>query len=265
MSKTSLRRLPTLDNLEMLTAQDYAADFPLHFHDQLCITLVQNGFECTEIGGQQVFSPVGHISLTPQEEVHANPNLNQGTYSFTTYYISPDYLCFLNQGKAVHFQERVIEDPLLFYQLIALAQCQDRLPTAEELSFILKDLVRKYHSKEPFVPTNAISNLSIKEVLHYMDTNLDKKIKLEQLAKMCDQSKFQFLRSFKKNTGIPPATYLIVKRIERAKSLLRNGEPIAAVGLDCGFFDQSHFHKYFRKYVGRTPLQYVQACNILQD
>ena len=66
---TSLQRFDFLDNLEILIAKDYQQDFPAHFHDELCITLVQKGVECTEVNGFQLLSPVGNISLThPNEE-----------------------------------------------------------------------------------------------------------------------------------------------------------------------------------------------------
>ena len=73
---------------------------------------------------------------------------------------------------------------------------------------------------------------------------------------------FDALDSFASNCK---ATYLIIKRIEKAKCLLKKGLTIVDASLSCGFFDQSHFHKYFRRYVGLTPAQYLKTCNILQD
>ena len=98
-----------------------------------------------------------------------------------------------------------------------------------------------------------------------MDTYKSEKIALETLAKMAGQSKFSFLRSFKKAKGITPNNYLTLKRLEAAKKLLKSGSSIVDATYECGFYDQSHFHKYFKKYLGLTPQQYLKGCNILQD
>jgi AraC-like DNA-binding protein len=53
---------------------------------------------------------------------------------------------------------------------------------------------------------------------------------------------------------MPPHRWLIERRIDRAKALLRKGEAsLAEIALACGFADQSHFTAMFRKMVGATP------------
>ena len=51
-------------------------------------------------------------------------------------------------------------------------------------------------------------------------------------------------------------------RIEYAKTRLRAGDPIADVGYQAGFADQSHFHKTFVSYTAATPRQYAQSRSI---
>lgn len=265
MGSIQFKRLACLDNLEILHAADFESNFPDHFHDQVCLTLVQKGFECTEVEGQQLLSPTGYISLTHENEVHANPNLNSGTYSFITYYLSPDLLRSLNKNKNLRFRDRVIGDTNLFQSLSNLAERQDRLPEASELMPILQRLVDQYQLRPAAFSEIGLNRSKMEEVLVFIENNLEEKIHLEELARICNLSKFQFLRAFKKSKGITPAAFLINKRIEKAKSLLKQKLPIVEVSLACGFFDQSHFYKYFLRYVGITPAQYSRSCNILQE
>ena len=51
-------------------------------------------------------------------------------------------------------------------------------------------------------------------------------------------------------------------RIEYAKTRLRAGDPIADVGYQAGFADQSHFHKTFVSYTAATPRQYAHSRSI---
>jgi AraC-like DNA-binding protein len=43
------------------------------------------------------------------------------------------------------------------------------------------------------------------------------------------------------------------------------GKPLVHAALDSGFYDQSHFTNYFKYFVGITPKEYQQQCNIFQD
>ena len=264
---TSVRRFGFLDSVEIFQARDYQQDFPLHFHDVLCLTLVQSGYECTEVEGKKLLSPIGSISLTYQEEIHANPNINDGSYSFLTYYLSPEVLRYFYGGKDFAFIERVVQDHSLFSMLYGWAQEEAPINIREQnLQSIIQYFVR-HHIRPRGSNDNSstISNRQLNDVLSYMNENLDSKITIEQLAKMADSDSFKFIRSFKKEKGITPIQYLTIKRVEKAKRLLKRGNTSVDTALSVGFYDQSHFTKNFKRLTGITPRVYQKACNILQD
>ena len=79
-------------------------------------------------------------------------------------------------------------------------------------------------------------------------------IGLKDLAASCDMSRGHFIRAFKQSFKFPPHRWLLIKRIERAQSLLRCSEdPISQIALECGFADQSHLTRVFSKSVGVSP------------
>src|SRR3954470_16027349 len=64
---------------------------------------------------------------------------------------------------------------------------------------------------------------------------------LGELAALCGLSRSYFIRAFKHSTGMPPHRWLLIQRVNHAKSLLRGTSmPIADVAVACGFADQSH-------------------------
>ncbi len=64
------------------------------------------------------------------------------------------------------------------------------------------------------------------------------------------------VRCFTRTFGIAPHAYVLGRRIEAARRLLLEGEPIAQVAAHVGFCDQSHLTRHFKRHVGTTPGQY---------
>lgn len=78
---------------------------------------------------------------------------------------------------------------------------------------------------------------------------------MEALAKALDLSRARFFRAFRETAGVSPHQWMQERRIERARALMRAGpdRPLAEIALDCGFCDQSHFTRAFRKATGVSP------------
>lgn len=104
--------------------------------------------------------------------------------------------------------------------------------------------------RQPDVAPGAAAR--VREALHHGPDTMD----LNALAERTGLNRFQVLRCFKRAYGVTPHAYQICRRIGRARELLKRGETPADVALDCGFADQSHFGRHFRKLVGVTPGRY---------
>jgi AraC-like DNA-binding protein len=82
---------------------------------------------------------------------------------------------------------------------------------------------------------------------------------LRSLSEQLGTSRFSALRAFKRHFGLPPHNYQIHLRVEQAQSGLRAGQSPARVAVDCGFFDQSHMTRHFKRVLGTTPAQYARS------
>ena len=100
---------------------------------------------------------------------------------------------------------------------------------------------------------------AMRQVIAYIHDNLDQQLTLAELSFIAAMSPYHFARTFKHVTGVAPHHYVLNARLERAKSLLLRGNlSIAEVAQKVGFFDQSHFTRYFKRIFGVTPQALLQ-------
>lgn len=92
------------------------------------------------------------------------------------------------------------------------------------------------------------------QVVSFIEDRLGDGLKLHELAATVRMSQFHFARKFRLSTGQSPHAYLTLRRMERARRLLRETEmPLARVAREVGYQTQAHFTGVFRRYVGLTP------------
>jgi AraC-like DNA-binding protein len=78
------------------------------------------------------------------------------------------------------------------------------------------------------------------------------------LARAAHASTAHFSRSFKRAFGETPHRYLLRRRIERAKELLRGTEmSVTEVSVEVGFRSLGSFSTAFRELVGSAPSEYA--------
>jgi AraC-like DNA-binding protein len=91
-----------------------------------------------------------------------------------------------------------------------------------------------------------------------MDREYERELDVPALAREAHASRAHFVRSFKMAFGETPHQYLLRRRIERAKELLRGtGLPVTEVSLEVGFRSLGSFSTAFRALVGMSPSEYA--------
>lgn len=93
--------------------------------------------------------------------------------------------------------------------------------------------------------------------INYIDQHLHEKITIERVATAIGYSKSWLPRKFKTETGTAITDYIMSKKIEEAKSLLRSNTPQNIVAYSLGFCSQTHFIQCFKRYCGITPNQFA--------
>ncbi|RDY59852.1 GlxA family transcriptional regulator [Flagellimonas nanhaiensis] len=103
---------------------------------------------------------------------------------------------------------------------------------------------------------------AIKEAQKYIESNIQHKISVEQLAKKYAISSRNFVRRFKKATQNTPLEYIQRVKIEAAKRSLESTQNnVNEVMYQVGYADQKAFRTVFKKYVGISPVAYKAKYN----
>lgn len=105
----------------------------------------------------------------------------------------------------------------------------------------------------------AMSAAKLRRVLEMIEERLTSGLSVDDMAAAIGLSAPNFLRAFKHATGETPHQYILRRRLEKATAELALGaDKIATIAVDCGFFDQAHLTRCFRKKFGLTPGEAVR-------
>jgi transcriptional regulator GlxA family with amidase domain len=100
----------------------------------------------------------------------------------------------------------------------------------------------------------GLTRWQVKCALHYIDANLGSAVSVGELARSVGLSNSHFSRAFKGSLGVSPRRYVVRMRVERAKLIMGStNQSLCDISADCGFADQAHLTRCFRRVVGMTP------------
>ena len=103
----------------------------------------------------------------------------------------------------------------------------------------------------------------INRVIDYIRENLDRQVKLEELAKVACFSEFHFHRIFGAVSGETLNSFTNRLRLEKAARLLRySGRSLTDIALDCGFSSSATFSRAFRSGYDTSPSQFRKSGEI---
>lgn len=270
MEKTVFQYHHELNGLEVLQAQYKQQNFARHSHEGYTIGLIENGAQRFFRSGANHVAPASSIILVNADQVHNGQTATEQGWGYRAMYPTPELFEGLThdigetQLGAPYFDQAVVFDPVLAKQMAQtfdlLATEKSTLAKQSALYQLLINLITR-HNKRSFCLRGISRKPQLATALDYLRDYYFDNISLTQLAAIANMSPFHFIRQFKSETGMTPHAYQTQFRVNRAKQMLRSGLAINEVAVAVGFYDQSHFHRYFKKNMGVTPKLYCKAVS----
>ncbi len=237
------------------------------FHDNIVLlafedcrwTTASGGVSRKESPGSVVVRDAGHVFSITAEDIAVNGGTCREIH------ISPQRLAALYDTydkplPRIDFARSLLENSLLSDLLIRAHRLSEgdgcTLEASEALATLL-DTVAWQTSGSPrkAAPQKCARTNTL--VVDYLRAHYDQSISLQDLADVTEMNPFVLLRQFQRSFGITPHEYLQIHRVNQAKRFIGLGERLADVAQICGFADQSHLTKQFKRRTGLTPGHFV--------
>jgi AraC family transcriptional regulator len=109
-------------------------------------------------------------------------------------------------------------------------------------------------TRAPENQNGMLARWQINRVRTFIDAHLTECIRVSDLSALARSSPSYFSAAFKRTFGASPHAYLMKRRITMAvEQMLGSDAPLSEIAMNCGFADQAHFSRQFRRTMGSTP------------
>lgn len=168
------------------------------------------------------------------------------------------YLCVASITLATRFAiEGGMDDETAYNASDLYIQKIDGCHTVEEMRTVHKDMFTFFTHKTADSMKNSVFSMPVIQCMDYIHYHLHEKITVAILAKHVDLYPTYLSTLFAKETGIPISEYIMDKRMETAKNMLKFSEfSYSEIAATLSFSSQSHFTKVFKEREGITPKVY---------
>ncbi|MES2118499.1 MAG: AraC family transcriptional regulator [Pseudomonadota bacterium] len=253
-------RIPEGDS-ELLVAHYNRQTFGRHAHERYAIGVISGGAEKLFYRGSYWYGTPGSVVAITPTEIHDGVAADEQGWRYQMIYVDPTWL----NEKVLHgqvpadylhlFRQPLRQDPELAREILYRHRMIQRSGLSLERETILIELLAKVFGRYglPMPEQDASEREAVRRVKQRLDRDFDQDITLTELGTLVNMDPLYLIRVFRKEAGIAPHSYQLQRRIARAQQLLRIGMGIADAALACGFYDQSHMARFFKKIVGVTP------------
>lgn len=240
-----------MEKISFCTYQTMKKDQFVSEHSHQCWEFVyyKNCSGKSSIKGEEFNFNKNTFAILPPNSPHNELHYKNGSLIFIGFYSSlPKVTAGIYDDTPYRTLEQLAD--------LILTECQFRFADSTELlEHLLHALIIQLNRLQS--PTQSHpSELSYAK--RFIDENFNWKINFIDLAKSCGFTFDTFRRNFKKKYGVSPKTYLINRRLEKAKNLLENSEEnCTQIAYECGFSDSAQFSTMFRNKYGTSPKKFL--------
>lgn len=259
----SMSSLPFFGGVDLLEATFVTQNFSRHFHEGYAVGGITRGAMEFEYLGSKHVAPAGQVNLVVPGEAHDGHAAGDDGWSYAMFYLRPQALkeaakAVGARGALPHFRMGVINDPALASCVLQTHRAlhdegTSSLEKETRLYWLLAHWITRHADNRGSLPPTGREHRAVRRVRDMIRDEFARDIRLDDIAALAGLSPFHLLRVFREHTGITPHALLTQTRIEQARKLLASRKRLADIAQECGFADQAHMTRQFKRQIGITP------------
>lgn len=253
-----IHRAPPSAGLERIEAFFRGHAYDMHRHDTYAIGQTLAGVQSFHYRrGMQHSLPGRTMVLHPDEPHDGQAGSDEG-FRYRMVYVEPAAIQQILGGKPLpYIHDGISGDPALYRATRALLHSLDAGvdPLAEDDA--LFDLALALDGAAGARKTRqALDYRAAERAREYIHAALERTITLEQLESASGRDRWRLSRDFRALYGTSPYRYLCMRRLDRVRALLAQGQSLTDAAAIAGFSDQSHMTRQFSKTYGVSPARW---------
>lgn len=240
--------------------QGYLQPFPVHFHPYYVIGLIEEGTRRLACKKEEYLLEPGNVLIFNPGDSHACTQ-SSGALCYRSVNLTVESLLAFSErrsgkrGPLPIFPKTVVQDAETAGRLRELHRLIFQRAGAKEKddaqAALLSALLPGMKKPAPFG-----CRAEVEAVCTYLANRYAEPVCLEELGRQAGLSSSALLRAFTREKGVTPYRYLEAIRVSEAKKLLEAGISPTETALRSGFSSQSHFTRYFTRFIGLSPGAY---------
>ena len=251
--------------IEALHARFIEHAYVPHSHPTWTVAVVDQGAARFEVDATRQRADSGELFVLEPEAVHTGMAAVPEGWAYRVLYLDPALIHEWGERDAtapraarwVVFRDRALRDSLLRVHSV-LAVGGEGLELDEALVGAV-DALRPHLRPGPLADRGGAEHAAVRRARAHLIERWDQPVPLAALSSVAGLSRFELVRRFRRQTGLTPHAFQTNLRIARARAMLSRGEPAARVAVECGFADQPHLTRTFKRAVGVTPARFAAA------
>ncbi|MUM77178.1 helix-turn-helix domain-containing protein [Pseudodesulfovibrio sp. F-1] len=249
---------PGLGGVELLHARYVTQRFSRHFHEGYALGCIEAGSMRFRYMGQEVVAARGQVNLVVPGEVHDGHGAAPGGWAYRMFYLRPEVLAGATGDALPDFRMGVIDDPGLAARIVLTHRLLERpwTPRMEKetrLMALLREWIGGWAEERCRRPRAGREHRAVARAREVIRAEYGEDLSLGRLAREAGLSPWHLVRVFEGEVGVTPHVYLTQVRVDRARRMLAGPGRIADIAVECGFADQAHLTRLFKRQTGMTP------------
>ncbi|MEV6349167.1 AraC family transcriptional regulator [Actinoplanes sp. NPDC051851] len=250
---------PPVDGVvEVLHAHFGDHAYPMHAHDAWTVLLVDDGAVRYDLDRHEHGAFHGQVTILPPHVPHNGTAANASGFRKRVLYLESSQLPARLVGASVD-NPAVVDRAL--QQLVSavhrLARTPGDEPAADAPLALALERLRARLGDHPGAPPP--SGGVARDLRDLLEANVVSGVPLRTAAAELHFAPAHLVRAFGRAFGMSPHQYLISRRVDLARRLILAGEPLPAVAVQSGFYDQPHLVRHFKRILGVSPGVYARS------